>query len=114
MKITLDISKLVEDGKLTPAEAEQLKTLASHETGSVAINILIGFGVVAVAGGAVALVPTPLTAVGLGLGLFAAGFAIVFNRSRNGGARPNLPGDRRVDVLRRRRGLWPGVARAHR
>jgi iron complex transport system permease protein len=80
MKITLDISKLVEDGKLTPVEAERLKALASHETGSLAINILIGFGVVAIAAGAVALMPTPLTAVGLGLALFAAGCAIVFNR----------------------------------
>jgi hypothetical protein len=80
MKITLDISKLVEDGKLTPAEAERLKALASHETGSLGINILIGFGVVAIAAGAVALVPTPLTAVGLGLALFAVGSAIVFNR----------------------------------
>jgi hypothetical protein len=80
MKITLDISKLVEDGKLTPAEAERLKALASHETGSLAINILIGFGVVAIAAGAVALLPTPLTAVGFGLALFAVGCAIVLNR----------------------------------
>jgi hypothetical protein len=80
MKITLDISKLVEDRKLTAAEAERLKTLASQETGSLAINSLIGFGVVAVAGGAVALLPTPLTAVGLGLALGAAGFAIVLYR----------------------------------
>ena len=81
MKITLDISKLLEEGKLTAAEAERLKTLASHETGSLGINILIGFGVVAVAAGAVALVPTPLTAVGLGIALFALGCAIVFNRA---------------------------------
>lgn len=80
MKITLDISKLVEDGKLTSAEAEKLKALASHEIGSLAINVLIGFGVVAVAAGAVALLPTPLTAVGLGLGLFAVGCVIVLNR----------------------------------
>ena len=59
MKITLDISKLVEDGKLTPEEAQRLTALASHETGSLGINILIGFGVVAIAAGAVALVPTP-------------------------------------------------------
>ena len=59
MKITLDISKLVEEGKLTPAEAERLKTLASHDTGSLGINILLGFGVVAVAAGAGALVPGP-------------------------------------------------------
>lgn len=80
MKITLDISKLVEEGKLTPAEAERLTTLASRETGSLGINILIGFGVVAIASGAVALVPTPLTAVLLGAIVFAAGMAIVLNR----------------------------------
>ena len=80
MKITLDISKLVEDGKLTPAEAERLTMLASHETGSLAINVLIGFGVVAIAAGAVALMPTPLTALGLGIALFVIGCAVVLNR----------------------------------
>lgn len=82
MKITLDISKLVEEGKLSAAEAEKLKGLASHDTGSLGINILIGFAVVAIASGAVALVPTPLTAVGLGLALTAAGCAVVLNRAR--------------------------------
>jgi len=82
MKVTLDLSKLVEDGKLTREEAEKLKALASQETGSLAINILIGFAVVSIAAGAVALVPTPITAVLLGLGLFAAGFGIVLNRVR--------------------------------
>ena len=80
MKITLDISKLVEEGRLTPEEAQRLTALASHETGSLGINILIGFGVVAIAAGAVALVPTPLTAVAIGLGLVAAGFAVLVNR----------------------------------
>ncbi|MGN6573232.1 MAG: hypothetical protein ACTHLO_17655 [Pseudolabrys sp.] len=80
MKITLDISKLVEDGKLTPEEATRLTALALHETGSLGINILIGFGVVAIAAGAVALVPTPLTAVVLGAVLAAAGFAVQANR----------------------------------
>lgn len=80
MKITLDISRLVEEGKVTPEEAQRLIALASHETGSLAINILIGFGVVAIAAGAVALVPTPLTAVTLGLALTAAGFAVLVSR----------------------------------
>ena len=44
MKITLDLSKLVEEGKLTATEAERLKGLAKHDTGSLGINILIGFG----------------------------------------------------------------------
>jgi len=80
LKITLNISKLVEEGKLTRAEAEKLTALAAHDTGSLGINVLIGFGMLAIAAGAVALVPTPLTAVGLGLALFAAGCVIVLNR----------------------------------
>ncbi|MFN3657762.1 MAG: hypothetical protein ACK4UO_10960 [Pseudolabrys sp.] len=77
MKITLDISRLVEEGRLTPAEAERLKALASHDTGSLGVNVLIGFGVIAVASGAVALVPTPLTAILIGAALFAGGLATV-------------------------------------
>src|SRR3981189_2636237 len=80
LKITLNISKLVEEGKLTRAEADRLTALAAHDTGSLGINVLIGFGTLAITAGAVALVPTPLTAVGLGLGLFAAGSVIVLNR----------------------------------
>lgn len=82
MKITLDLSKLVETGKLTPAEAERLKTLGAHETGALGINILIGFGVVAVAAGALALVPSPFTAIVLGLLMFVAGFALTQKKSK--------------------------------
>ncbi len=77
MKITLDISTLVEDGKLTRDEAERLKGLATADVGTLAFNILIGFGVVAVAAGAVALVPAPLTAIALGVALFCAGCVVV-------------------------------------
>jgi hypothetical protein len=80
VKITLDISKLVEEGKLTREDADRLTALAAHDTGSLGVNILIGFGVLAITAGAVALVPTPLTAVSLGLALFAAGCVIVLNR----------------------------------
>ncbi len=75
MKITLDLSKLLEEGKLTPAEAERLRTLAARDTGSFAINVLVGFGVIAVSAGAGALVPKPLTAVIIGLVVFAIGLA---------------------------------------
>ena len=60
MKITLDLSKLVEEGKLTPADAERLKALAKHDTGSLGINILIGFGVIAVAAGRGDAAPDPV------------------------------------------------------
>jgi len=75
MKITLDLSKLLEEGKLSPEEAERLRALAAHDTGSLAINILVGFGVVAVSAGAGALVPKPVTALILGLVVFAIGLA---------------------------------------
>jgi iron complex transport system permease protein len=80
MKITLDISRLVEEGKLTREDADRLTALAAHDTGSLGVNILIGFGVLAITAGAVALVPTPMTAASLGLTLFAAGCMIVLNR----------------------------------
>jgi hypothetical protein len=80
MKITLDLSKLVEDGKLTVDEAARLRGLAAHDTGSLAINILIGFGVVAVSAGAVALVPTPASALVLGLVVFAVGLGLTVQR----------------------------------
>jgi len=81
MKITLDLSKLVEEGKLTPAEAERLKTLAAHDTGSLGINILIGFGVVAVSGGIVALVPSVLVGAAVGAAMFLLGLALTLTRA---------------------------------
>jgi hypothetical protein len=82
MKITLDIPKLVEQGRLTPAEAERLKALASQDTGSLGINILVGFGVVAVAAGLGALVPNVVTALALGGVIFALGLGLTLSRSQ--------------------------------
>lgn len=85
MKITLDLSKLVEEGKLTPADAERLKALARHDTGSLGINILIGFGVIAVAAGAVTFLLTmfefkPLPVVIFGAAVLALGIALTLTR----------------------------------
>jgi iron complex transport system permease protein len=86
MKITLDLSKLVEEGKLTPAQADHLKALAKHDTGSLGINILIGFGVIAVAAGAVTLLLTifefkPLPVVIFGAAILALGIALTLTRN---------------------------------
>jgi iron complex transport system permease protein len=81
MKITLDLSQLVEEKKLTAEEADRLRTLAARDTGSLAINVLVGFGVAAVSAGAVAVVPTPATALILGLAVFGIGLA--FSLTRN-------------------------------
>ena len=48
IKIVLDITRLVEEGKLTAPEAERLKALAKRDAGSLAINVLMSFGAVPV------------------------------------------------------------------
>jgi hypothetical protein len=78
MKIVLDLSQLVEDGELTPLEAEKLKKLSVKSTGSLAFNILIGFGVIAVAVGAIALVPDATTGIVLGAVVLAIGLALLY------------------------------------
>lgn len=85
MKITLDLSKLVEDGKLTPAEADRLKALAAQETGHLGLNILTGFGVIAASAGAVAILLTafnftPASAAAIGGGMFLLGLLLLTMR----------------------------------
>jgi hypothetical protein len=78
IKIVLDITRLVKEGKLTPQEAEQLQALARRDTGSLAINVLMSFGAVAVAAGIIALEPAFATGVSLGVALAAIGLAVSF------------------------------------
>jgi hypothetical protein len=82
MKITLDLSKLVEDGKLSVAEAERLKALAAQEAGHLGLNILTGFGVIAASAGAIAFLLTafdftPVSAVVIGVVSFALGMGLL-------------------------------------
>ena len=81
MKITLDLSKLVEEGRLTPAEAERLKQLAAGDTGSLGINILVGFGVISVALGLGALFQDIAAGFVIGGALFALGAFLTYSRS---------------------------------
>ena len=76
MKITLDIGKLLEDGKITQDEFDKLYALSSRSTGSLAFNILIGFGVIAVSGGALALFQDALASLILGVLLSLFGIFI--------------------------------------
>lgn len=77
MKVTLDLNQLLREGKITQIEYEKLNELAAKSTGSLAFNILIGFGVIAVSGAALALVPTPTTAIVIGLFILIAGLALL-------------------------------------
>ncbi len=81
MKVTLDLTALLEQGKISQGEFDRLRALALQDTSSLAFNILLGFGVAAVSLGAVALVPTALTAAVVGGTVFAFGLALVLSRS---------------------------------
>jgi hypothetical protein len=76
IKIVLDITRLVEEGKLSPHEAERLQALARRDTGSLAINVLMSFGAVAVAAGIIALEPAFMTGAALGVALVLMGLGI--------------------------------------
>lgn len=76
MKIVLDLTKLVAEGRLTAAQAEELQALAKPATSFLAINILMAFGVFSIAGGVMALVPVPMTAIALGAALAGSGLVV--------------------------------------
>lgn len=79
MKIVLDLTKLVAEGRLTAAQAQELEALARPATGLLAINVLMAFGVFAIAGGVMLLLPTLVTAIALGVMLAGAGLAISYS-----------------------------------
>ena len=64
------------EGKITREECVRLKELASQETGSQGLNLLIGFGVLATTGGALALIRSATASIALGAVLEAAGITL--------------------------------------
>jgi iron complex transport system permease protein len=85
MKIVIDVDKLLAEGRITSEEHVRLKALSVEETGSLGFNILIGFGVIATAGGALALLPSGPTAIVLGLALSVAGLFLSANHVKEWG-----------------------------
>lgn len=90
MKITLDITKLLDEGKITQAEYDRLTQLSSKDTGSLAINILVAFGVLAVTGGVIALEPSLLLGTILALILAGTGLFIIYNHQKQWGMLGNI------------------------
>lgn len=80
MKVTLDLTDLVSRGELTRDEADRLARLGARDTGSLGVNILLGFGTIAVALGGGFLFPTAQSVVVIGAILFLIGFALILNR----------------------------------
>jgi iron complex transport system permease protein len=77
MKVVIDLDRALAEGKITPEEHVRLRALGSGQTSDLALNILIGFGVVAVAGGFLALFPSTFTVVMTGTLLTLAGVGLI-------------------------------------
>jgi hypothetical protein len=77
MKVTLDLDQLLNEKKITQIEYDKFNEFAARSTGSLAFNLLIGFGVIAVSGAALALVPLPTTAILIGLCILLAGLVLL-------------------------------------
>lgn len=88
-RITLDLEKLVAEGRLDPSEAARLQALAlpDQRTG-ILVNVLLIFGAISVAGGTIALVPNALT--GLFMAVLALAGAEFLRRSARGNSLKTL------------------------
>lgn len=83
MKITLDLDRLLEERRITPDEYARFESLAAHATASLALNILVAFGVVAVAGGTLALLKSAGAAIFLGAALDGVGVYLNYSQARH-------------------------------
>jgi iron complex transport system permease protein len=76
MKVTVDIDKLLREKRISPEEYAKLKGSSAADTGSLALNILLGFGVIATAAGTLALVASAGASIVLGGALMFAGITV--------------------------------------
>jgi len=66
MKVVLDLDRLLAQNEINESEYHRLVRFAAADTGSLAFNVLIGFGVVATALGALALMRSSAISIALG------------------------------------------------
>ena len=74
MKILIDVDELERKGMLTPELATRLRESAGQDVKTTAINLVLGFGAVAVAAGLMALVQSTELAAALGLAFLVGGY----------------------------------------
>ena len=82
MKIVLNIKELIEEGKINQTEYDKLLSLSKNETGSLALNLLIGFGIFMVCVGVITLTQSASTALIMGLLTFLIGLFIQFKGTK--------------------------------
>lgn len=75
MKVVLDLTKLRDEGKISQSEYDKLTQYAAHETSHLAFNLLVSLGVIAVTCSSLALVPSPFTAILIGVLLSTLGLS---------------------------------------
>jgi hypothetical protein len=76
VKVSFDLTRLRREGKITAEEYDKLSRLAERDTGTLALNLLVGFGVVAVSGAALALVPAAATSLAIGVLVLGLGLIL--------------------------------------
>ena len=82
MKIVLNIKELLEEGKINQTEYDKLLSLSKNETGSLALNLIIGFGIIMVCVGVITLTQSASTALIMGLLTFLIGLFIQFKGTK--------------------------------
>lgn len=73
MKVVLDLTKLLKENKISQAEFDRLSQYSMQSTSSLAFNLLLGFGVIAISLALFSLVPSAHTCIVLGAILVALG-----------------------------------------
>jgi iron complex transport system permease protein len=76
MKVTVDIDTLLREKRISPEEYAKLKGSSATDTGSLALNVLLGFGVIATAGGTLALLQSAAGSIVVGGGLIFGGITL--------------------------------------
>lgn len=82
MKVVLDLDKLLAQGQITQQQYDTLKSLGEQDTGNLALNILIGFGVWATALGALAWLQSAIASIQLGFIITAFGIYLKLRRGQ--------------------------------
>lgn len=77
MKVVVDLDRALAEGKITAEEHRRIAALASGQGSDLALNILIGFGVVAASVGFLAFVPSTVAAAGVGAVLGVLGLCLI-------------------------------------
>lgn len=85
MKLLVDIEKLEAQGTVTAAQAAAIRRVAAAETMSLAVNVILALGVIAVVAGVIALNPGTMEMAVLGGGIAAGGLALRLARAESFG-----------------------------